>query len=240
MPDMHEDFLFPFRPTPDRPLLGQTVLIVEDSRFASEAMRQICLRCGARIRRADTLAAAARHLRVYRPSVAIVDLGLPDGSGRDLIADLAQARPRVPVIIATSGDSSLHDQALRAGADAFLEKPLASVGQFLEAVLSRLPRDSQPPGPRAVLSERVRPDLLALQDDLSHVSELLETAETRNRLQYVTGFLSGIARSAGDTDLTRATEQLAALSQAGKPTGSQMSIVSALVHDRLNARPIAI
>ncbi len=240
MPDMQDEFLFPFKPTADRPLLGQTVLIVEDSRFASEAIRLMCLRFGARIRRADTLAAAARHLRVYRPSVAIIDLGLPDGSGRDLIAELALARPRIPVLLATSGDCSSAALAIDAGADAFLEKPLTSVGQFLEAVLSRLPFDSQPKGPRAVLNEQISPDPIALQDDLSHISDLLDTADTAARMTYITGFLSGIARSIGDAEMTCATERLSELSLSGKPTGSQMSIVTALVHDRLNARPIAI
>ena len=75
MPDDLNDILGARAPDPTRPLAGLTILVVEDSRFASEALRLMCVRSGARIRRADCLRAARRHLQTYRPAVLIVDIG---------------------------------------------------------------------------------------------------------------------------------------------------------------------
>ncbi len=98
MPDSLPDaFLLPPGPVAGRlPLQGLTLLAVEDSRFASDALRLLSQRSGARLRRAESLEAAWAHLRVYRPDVILVDLGLPDGRGETLIRRLAQARRRAP------------------------------------------------------------------------------------------------------------------------------------------------
>ena len=109
----------PHYPRSDRPLFGLTVLVVEDSKFACEGIRLLCLRSGARIRRADCLRSARRHLQVYRPSVVIIDLGLPDGNGTELIEEINAASPRVGIVLATSGDSFGEAVALAAGADGF-------------------------------------------------------------------------------------------------------------------------
>ena len=54
---------------------GKTVLVVEDSRHASDALRLMLRHLGARMRRAGTLAEAGRHFTLYRPDALVVDGG---------------------------------------------------------------------------------------------------------------------------------------------------------------------
>ncbi len=223
-------------PTSNRPLLGMTVLVVEDSRFTCEALRLMCLRSGARIRRADCLRSARRHLRVYRPSIAIVDLGLPDGSGTDLIEDLNNATPRVGVIMATSGDDNLEEAALAAGADGFLSKPLSSVGAFQQAILDRLPADRRPSGPRVLSEDVINPDPVAYRDDMSHVANLLDDHQEGPVLDYVLQFLGGVARSAEDDQLEEAASDLAGSLADKTALPTKIARLAGLVHERLNER----
>ncbi|WP_300549829.1 response regulator [Roseovarius sp.] len=203
------DSLAPQRtPTSSRPLLGMTVLAVEDSRYASEALRLMCLRSGARIRRADCLRSARRHLRVYRPSVAIIDLGLPDGSGAELIKELDRAAPRVGVILGTSGDARTEHGVLGAGADGFLLKPITSLGTFQQKILCHIPADRRPNGPYGITTERINPDPLAYRDDLEHVLNLLDGGHDAPVLAYIAQFLEGVAQSAGDSALAAAARRL--------------------------------
>lgn len=233
---MDEFSTFMTTPTPTHPLLGLTVLVVEDSRFASEALRLICLKSGARIRRADCVASARRHLRVYRPSVAVIDLGLPDGTGLDLIRDLNRATPRVDVLLAISGDPHLAPSARAAGADRFLDKPLTSIAEFQNTILELLPKDRVPSGPRAIPKEDIHPDPIAFVDDLEHASDILGDGHNQKHLAYVAQFLSGVARSANDRGLLRATDALKATLAEGAPDRATVSRLAGLVQDRLNNR----
>ena len=178
-------------PTPARPLLGMTVLLVEDSLFASDAIRLLCLRSGARIRRADRLRSARRHLQVYRPSVVIVDMGLPDGSGLDLITELDGGRPRVGVILATSARGDGAERAASAGADGFLPKPVASLAAFQGTILAHCPTEQRPAGPRRLDDETVQPDPMALREDMAHAAVLLDDTTRGAALDYVARFLEG-------------------------------------------------
>ena len=188
--DESDPFALRTSPTARRPLLGLTLLVVEDSRFACETMRLMCLRSGARIRRADCLRSARRHLKVYRPSVVIVDMGLPDGRGEDLIRDLHDAVPRVSALLGLSGDDGAEECALTAGADGFLSKPLQSLAAFQEAVLAILPETQRPQGLRPVSDDQIIPDPATYRDDMSHVAYLLDGETDGPLLDYVAQFLA--------------------------------------------------
>ena len=190
-------------PTKLRPLLGLTLLLVEDSRFTCEVVRMMCQRSGARLRRADCLKSAERHLGVYRPGVVIIDIGLPDGSGLSLIRKLHHESPRIPMILGTSGDELMHHSVLKAGADGFLTKPIESLAGFQSALLSKLPTNQQVSGPRAVTDDIIIPDPIAYCDDLRHASKLLKRMPIQSQ-DYIFSFLDGVCRSKGDMEIIAA------------------------------------
>ena len=227
LPEMPVPGIAPGMLANDLPLRGVTVLAVEDSRFASEALRLMCRRLGARLRRAESLQAAASHLKLYRPDVVIVDLGLPDGRGEALIAEVVARRPRV-VVLGMSGDAGGRAAALAAGADDFVDKPLESFAAFHTVMMRHLPDHA------AALvggEETLEPDGLALRDDLARAAALLDAdfgdgglrdgplrAEAR---AYVAGFVKGVARLSHDTVLAEAAGRV------------KLDEVRALLRDRL-------
>ena len=204
------------------PLRGITILAVEDSRFASEALRLMCQRLGARLRRAETIHAARSHLRLYKPNVVIVDLGLPDGRGEALIREIVLGS-HAPIVLGTSGDAAGRASALAAGAEGFLDKPLESLAAFQEVLIRHLPDHIIGlPAP----DEALTPDTLALRDDLARAASLIEAGVTAESRAYLTGFLTGVARHAHDDDLVAAVGDAAPLTE-------RLDHVRRLLHGRL-------
>ena len=181
-----------------RPLIGKTVLIVEDSRFICEAARLMCLHSGARLRRADSLAAARRHLNVYFPTIVIIDVSLPDGSGLQLTSELAGASPRISVILGTSGDDLMHHQSLKAGADGFLAKPFENLSCFQSTILQLLPVEQKPKGPIVLQDAPVLPNLITFRDDLVQALISLKDYLSSKEEGFIRSFLAGVCAASGD------------------------------------------
>jgi DNA-binding NarL/FixJ family response regulator len=83
---------------------------------------------------AGSLAEARKHAAAVRYDVVVLDLGLPDGNGVDLIGDVREFNAGAAVLILSA---SLHptnlERATEAGADEILDK-LASPGEIVATV----------------------------------------------------------------------------------------------------------
>ncbi len=84
---------------------------------------------------ASALALAARH----RPDAAIVDLGLPDMDGLEVIAGIRGWSTMPIIVLSGRGDTAVKVAALDAGADDYLDKPFAIEELFarMRAVVRR-------------------------------------------------------------------------------------------------------
>jgi CheY-like chemotaxis protein len=219
MPSVFLENLTPKPTMPALPLQGLTVLVVEDSRYAAEAMRLMCQRSGARLKRAEDLRTAQAHLHVYQPDVVIIDLGLPDGRGEALIRDLANRWPRIATILGTSGAEDGAQLSLAAGADGFLDKPLTSLKTFQATILQHMP-----PGAGHDAGPSLHPDPLALHDDLQRAASL--TGDEAQRM-YLSSFVTSLARSVGDAGLADAARDIL--------RGGKMDALSGVLADRLRS-----
>ena len=235
MDDLDAFFLKP-KPTVNRPLLGITVLLVEDSRFSSEAVRLLCMKSGARLRRADCIASARKHLRMYRPSVLIVDLGLPDGNGQDFISEIAQSNQRVETILGISADANGAAIASDAGADGFIAKPISSLAEFQHEILSHMPEVDRPTGLRKTDTGPISPDMIAFFDDLNHARDILTDKETELELDYIFQFVESVASAASDAALVSMAHKLATDNAKGALKEDDMKRFQSLIQLRSEQR----
>jgi len=165
----------------------------------------------------------------------VVDLGLPDGRGETLIADLAKAQPRIWMILATSGDDGAEDRAMAAGADGFLGKPLVNLSVFQATVLSLLPARPAPAAISAPPGDKVRPDPFAYCDDMKHAASILAGLSGPDDLAYVTQFLGGVARTAKDLPLEKAVSGLARVPRSRAKNSAALLQLTCMVDARIAA-----
>ncbi|WP_344821936.1 response regulator transcription factor [Actinocorallia longicatena] len=134
-----------------------TVLVVEDDAMVRAALiRDLTSRAHV-VRSAGTALDALREVAQSPPDVVILDLGLPDLDGAEVLRML-RGLTDVPVIIATARDDETEIvKLLNAGADDFLAKPFS--GEHLAARMSAVLRRSGRVAPAALVVGGLRIDL---------------------------------------------------------------------------------
>jgi DNA-binding response OmpR family regulator len=102
------------------------LLIVEDEPALATALRRGLGAHGFAVDTATTAAQAVQLLRVNPYALVVLDLGLPDADGLDLVRALRAQGDAVPVLVLTArGTLGDRVEGLDAGADDYLQKPFA-------------------------------------------------------------------------------------------------------------------
>ena len=109
---------------PQRPETAPTVLVVEDEAHMRSFLRTTLVHNGYEVVEAATGARAVQALRLGGVNLVLLDLGLPDVDGLDLLQRIRHRQERLPIIVLSSrGDEAGKVAALDLGADDYVTKP---------------------------------------------------------------------------------------------------------------------
>ena len=104
------------------------VLIVEDERQLADKIANYLSKEGLLCEVALTGREASEQIAVNSYDFVLLDLGLPDYEGLDLIAEIKEANPKAALLITTArGGVEDKAQGLDLGADDYLPKPFALI-----------------------------------------------------------------------------------------------------------------
>jgi two-component system KDP operon response regulator KdpE len=166
------------------------LLVVEDDRDIRNLLVSSLRVEGFEVSTAVTVSEASRIYQHGRPDVILLDLGLPDADGLELVK-LVRADSAVPIIVISARhEESQRVQLLDAGADDYLTKPFG-VGELLARI--RVAMRHRGTSLQAAITQY---ELDELQIDLAHHRVTLGT-QTVHLTKTEFKLLARLVRSAG-------------------------------------------
>jgi two-component system KDP operon response regulator KdpE len=135
------------------------VLVVDDEAQFARALATNLRGAGYEVDTAATAQAALAAAALQPPDAVILDLRLPDGSGRDVCRELRTWSEAPVIVVSAVGDEEEKIAALDAGADDYVTKPFA-IGELLARLRAAL-RRAGPPGAPVLEVGPIRVDLEA-------------------------------------------------------------------------------
>jgi two-component system KDP operon response regulator KdpE len=120
-----------------------TVLVVEDEPEIRRFLRSSLGAEGYRVVEAETGARGSVNAGTHKPDIAIVDLGLPDLDGVEVIRRIREWSPMPIIVLSARVQERSKIEALDAGADDYVTKPFG-VGELLARVRVALRHAARP------------------------------------------------------------------------------------------------
>ena len=117
------------------------LLVVEDNRDIRDLLVELLEEDGFAVDGVGRIGAALGALAAHRYDLMVLDLGLPDGSGLDVLQYLRLRGSALPVVMCSGRpNADLRTNLFDAGADAVLDKPF-SCAEWLARVRALLRRE---------------------------------------------------------------------------------------------------
>lgn len=115
----------------------ERILVVDDEPQILRFLKPSLTAAGYDVITADTAAAALKSVAASAPDIIILDLGLPDRDGKDVIREL-RLWSAIPVIVLSARDREAEKiAALDIGADDYINKPFG-MGELMARVRTAL------------------------------------------------------------------------------------------------------
>jgi len=128
------------------------VLVIEDDAAIRRVLKTNLVRHGFQVRSADTGAEGLHGFREWHPDVLLLDLGLPDMDGIDLIREIRSHSSTPIVVLSVRGGERDKVAALDLGADDYLTKPFG-VSELLARIRVALRHAARPASGSAAVFE---------------------------------------------------------------------------------------
>lgn len=123
---------------------GARVLVIDDDEALARVMRRNLASRGLEVQTAATGMEGLAEWRRWRPDLMVIDLGLPDGDGIDLIREI-RATSSIPILVLSAREGERDKvRALDAGADDYVSKPFG-LEEFLARIRVALRHAARPP-----------------------------------------------------------------------------------------------
>lgn len=180
-----------------------SILVVDDEETARMVISQFLRSKGYDVLEAGTLSDARTIVKENKADVIILDVQLPDGYGPHLLDEVARLAMRPQVIIITAhGEVSMAVDAMKAGAQDFIEKPLDLIK--LEAAVKRAN------------------DVVSMRRELNH----WRASQNKNQ-EFIVG---SSAQMAHVIELAGRAAELSVSSLITGPTGTGKEVLARFIH----------
>ena len=152
------------------------LLLVEDNILLANDMQQFLIDNGFVVEHAATFRNASERINDYQYDLVIIDIGLPDGNGLDLIQEMKEQNMGAGILIVTA-KNAIEDKVkgLELGADDYITKPFHKAELY--ARIRSILRRKKFNGSNVLQMNELKVDIIASQAYVNNVALSLTKKE---------------------------------------------------------------